>query len=60
MQDDLVVVDVAKQVQPATKQHLWYSGGTLGGLAFFDQIKNSGTYVILWTGLAFFDQEEET
>ena len=37
MQDHVVVVDVAKQVQATMKQHIWYLFDTLDGLAFFDQ-----------------------
>ena len=36
MQDDVVVVDVAKQVQATMKQHLWYFCEILNGLAFFE------------------------
>ncbi len=36
MQDGVVVVDVAKQVQVTMKQHLWYFCEILNGLAFFE------------------------
>ena len=36
MQDDVAVVDVAKQVQAAMNQHIWYLCETLYGLAFFE------------------------
>ena len=36
MQDDVVVIDVAKQVQATMKQHLWYFCEILNGLAFFE------------------------
>ena len=43
MHDDVVVVDVAKQVQAAIKQHLWYFWDILNGLAFFDQEEETET-----------------
>ena len=36
MQDVVVVVDVAKQVQVTMKQHIWYFREILNGLAFFE------------------------
>ncbi len=37
MQDDVVVVDVAKQVQATTKQHIWQYCEILNGLEIFEQ-----------------------
>ena len=51
MQDDIVVVDVANQVQATMKRHLWYFCEILNGLAYFCEILN---------GLAFFEKVEET